>query len=322
MTLRASVGLGLITFLAACASLSDLVTGPGACTLARVAEMPARIVGGAILVPVRIDGTAAEMMLDTGATSSLLSDEATPRLALPEDSGHRTLISGQGGVTLSRHARVRSLEVGGRTWSSLSLPVVRLVHNFKDAPLVAGILGGDRLSEFDVELDLPNGRMSLWHVAHCGGDFIRWNVPHYAIPLTRHYQNQMIAPVQINGRDATALVDWGASRTTVSGWFAAKLGVTPERLASDRLITSRGLDQNQLTTRIHRFDEVRIGPEILRGVAFLVADMHVEVGMTLGASFARRRRIWLSYATRQMFVAPPRKMEESPADSPTPRAAP
>jgi predicted aspartyl protease len=314
MTRRACIGLGLVALLAACAH------DPNDCYLERAAEMPVRMASGAILVPVRIDGTATEMMLDTGASSSLLSEEAAPRLGLAEDN-RQTLITGVGGAAVSRHARVRSLEVGGQTWTSLSLPIVRLAHKFTGAPLPAGILGADRLSEFDVELDFPHGQMRLWHVAHCGGDFVRWSLPHYVVPLARHSQNQMIAPAEINGHKVTALVDWGAAGTTVTGWFTTSLGVTPEMLASDRLIATSGLDQSRLPTRVHRFEELRIGAEVFRHPTLFVADLHLhDVGMTLGANFVRRRRIWLSYATRQMFVVPPSKTDESPPVASTHRA--
>lgn len=294
--------------LASCGSGYD----PATCVTERTAEIPARMSSGVILVPARIDGTDVESMLDTGASRSSLSDAAAPRLALPEDAGQQTVIVGVGGVTISRHAKVRSLEVGGQMWTSLSLTIVRLAQNFNDAPLVAGILGADRLSEFDVELDIPHGHMTLWRVAHCGGDFVRWNSPHYVVPLTRRYENQMIAPAEVNGQKVTAIVDWGATRTSVTGWFAARLGVTPEMLESDRLTGTLGLDQSRLPTRVHRFDVLRIGAEVIRDPRLFVADLRLnEVGMSLGANFVRRRRIWLSYATLQMFVVPPETGETS-----------
>jgi hypothetical protein len=88
--------------------------------------------------------------------------------------------------------------------------------------------------------------------------------------------------------------------------------VTPEMLESDRLTGTLGLDQSRLPTRVHRFDVLRIGAEVIRDPRLFVADLRLnEVGMSLGANFVRRRRIWLSYATLQMFVVPPETGETS-----------
>ena len=317
MIARIGIVLGFLICLTACSPLGDWSAGPNACAPERVAEIPVRIVHGAALVPVRVDGTEAEMMLDTAA-STLLSEEVAARLGLAEDTSRKTWITSIGGVTIARHVRVRSLEIGGQTSASLNLPVARAGHKFKEPPLFAGILGADQLSKFDIELNLPRGRVTFWRVAHCAGDFVRWNEPHYAIPLTRDYQNHMIAAARIDGHDVNAYVDWGASATTVLSWFSANLGITPEMLASEPLIASIGVDQKRLPTRVHRFETLQIGTEVIRGPRLLIANLSFhEVGMLLGLNFARGRRIWLSYATRQMFVAPPARRNEQrpPADA-------
>jgi hypothetical protein len=57
--------------------------------------------------------------------------------------------------------------------------------------------------------------------------------------------------------------------------------------------------------RLHRFAELRIGPDVSRDPRLWVASAHVVpiVDMLLGVDWLRSRRVWLSYATRQFFVA-------------------
>jgi predicted aspartyl protease len=319
--MRAFVPLGLfcvLTSLTACAtapeSTADTGTASGGtCKLERVAEMPVRFVEGAILVSGHINQTQVQMQLDTGATTSMLDEDVATRLALPADPYRRTTLHGTGGEIVSHNTLVRSFEVGGQEWQSMSIATGHLAGKFHETPPVAGLLGGDRLSSFDLELDVPNGRMTLWSVAHCEGDFVRWNVPHYAIPLARHSPNRMVAQVDIDAHPVEALVDWGARSTTITDSVAAGVGVTPDMLASDRSGRSWGVDQTQTSVRLHRFSALRVGRETFHNIGLPVADLRVqEVGMLLGADYVRSRRIWLSYATRQMFIVPP-KFAKPPA---------
>jgi predicted aspartyl protease len=131
-------------------------------------------------------------------------------------------------------------------------------------------------------------------------------VPHYAIPLIRHTPNRLIASVDVDGQPVEALIDWGAKSTTITGAAAITAGVTPAMLATDRTGSSWGVDRNQNVVHLHRFEALVVGRETFHNVGMNVADLHVqEVGMLLGADYAHTRRIWLSYATQQMFVVPP-----------------
>jgi predicted aspartyl protease len=297
----------LLVTLAACANVSEPAADTAACKIDRVAETPVRIVAGGMLVPGRINGNAVQMVLDTGATGSLLDNAEARRLSLPADPHRRTTVVGVGGETLTQNTLIQSFEIGGQEWQTMSIATGHLPQKFNESPPVAGLLGADRLSSFDVELDIPHGRMTLWHVAHCAGDFVGWAEPHYVVPLMRHNPNRMVAPVDIDGHRIVALIDWGANTTTLTSQVAAELGVTPAMLAGDRLSTSRGVDQTQKQVRLHHFDEVRIGGETFHHLGLFVSDLHLqEAGMLLGADYMRTRRIWLSYATRQIFVVPPK----------------
>ncbi|MDR3537436.1 MAG: retropepsin-like aspartic protease [Acetobacteraceae bacterium] len=280
---------------------------PATCKLEREADIPVKVSDGGLLVPALINQTPVQLQVDTGATGSMLDQLTVARLALPADARRTTTLHGTGGDVVTLNARVLSLEVGGEQWQSLSMATGRLLRRTQEDPPVAGLLGADRLASFDVELDVPHGRMVLWNVSHCSGDFVPWTVSHYAVPLVRHIPNRMVAEVAVNGQPVSALIDWGARNTVMTGGVANTLGITPAMLMHDRTGTSWGIDQNRTSFWVHPFDELRIGREVFHHVGIQVADVHAqEAGMLLGADYARTRRIWLSYATRQMFVVPPR----------------
>jgi predicted aspartyl protease len=299
--------LGFAVVLTACATSSPPeTTAADTCTVDRVADVPAHVVGGAIAVAARINGSPVQMVLDTGATVSILDPLMVDVLGLPDDPHRQTTLHGVGGEVLSRNALIDSFEIGGQEWQSMSLATGRLPNNLPADPPVAGVLGADRLSSFDVELDIPHGRMTLWDVRHCSGDFVRWSFPHFAVPLARRERNRMVAGIDIDGRPVTALIAWGARASSMTGDAAERLGVTPDMLEKDRMETLRGSDRNDIAVRLHRFDAVRIGRQMIRQAAIRVGGLHLnDVDMLLGADYARTRHIWLSYATRQMFVAVP-----------------
>jgi predicted aspartyl protease len=299
--------LCLAVALTACATdPSPETTAADTCTVDHVADVPVHLVGGAIAVAAKINGSPVQMVLDTGATVSMLDPLMVDVLGLPDDPHRQTTVHGVGGEVLSRNALIDSFEIGGQQWQSMSLSTGRLPNNLPADPPVAGVLGADRLSSFDVELDVPHGRMTLWDVRHCSGDFVRWDVPHFAIPLTRRERNRMVAGIEIDGRPATALVAWGARASSMTEEAAARLGVAPDLLEKDHTETLRGSDRNDIAVRLHRFDAVRIGRQVIHHAAIRVGGLHLnDVDMLLGADYARTRHIWLSYATRQMFVAVP-----------------
>jgi len=57
----------------------------------------------------------------------------------------------------------------------------------------------------------------------------------------------------------------------------------------------------------HQFAERRVGPVSTRNPVMWVAAAHVVpiVDMLLGADWLRTRHVWVSFATKQLFVAKP-----------------
>ena len=268
--------------------------------------LPVRFVQGHILVPVSINHTPVQLLVDTGASASMLTPDAAAILRLPPDLNRTTTVHGTGGSVITRNVLIQSFEVGGNGSLVRSVVTGKLDQQYQEDPPVAGLLGVDYLDHFDIELDVPNHRMALWRVQNCTRDFLTWQVPHFTIPLLLYQPNRLVAHVRIDGHPVTALIDWGARATTITSATATALGVTPDMLALDRSGTSHGIDQTEVPFRLHRFAEVSIGLATFRNAPLEVADLRVsDVGMLLGADYFRTRHVWLSYATEQMFVERP-----------------
>ena len=308
--MRRAAACLLSCLLAACAAQHP--PSVAACSMDKVAELPVRIVGGAVMIPASINHTAVQMELDTGAEMTTVTPSAASELRLPPDARRRTLVHATGGDVTSRNQIVWNFEVGHQLWQDQSFTLVDLARTLHEDPPVAGLLGADLLSEFDVELDLPHGRMALWEVHDCAGDFAWPDVPHYRLELQRHPPNKLVTQVRVQGQTLTALIDWGANATMMTDAAAARLGVTPDMLNHDPSGHQNGADRREGVVHLHQFTDVQIGPEHFHLLRMQVAPIHVrDADALLGIDYARRRRLWLSYATGQMFVALPQQTAQA-----------
>ena len=121
----------------------------------------------------------ATFILDTGAQRSVVTQEAVQRLGLSRDEWVGTTMSGIGGIDRRPNAEPRSLSLGG-------VPLVRRTLNHDTSMTVGilpapcrqsridGLLGRDFLSLFDLDLDVPGRRLTLYQVNDCTGRFLPW----------------------------------------------------------------------------------------------------------------------------------------------------
>ena len=90
---------------------------------------------------------------------------------------------------------------------------------------------------------------------------------------------------------------------TVSDRLAERAGVTEADLAQDRSATAFGASPEMVALRLHRFHDFRIGPISAREPLLPVVPMPEALGDALiGANFLAGRRVWLSYASQQVYV--------------------
>ena len=282
-----------------------------ACSVELRATVPLQLVRGNILLTVTINDTDAVFIMDTGAERTLMSDDAAGRLGLERDGWVSTALRGIGGIVERPNALPRSLRLGTlalrrRTLTGdTSVTVGPLPVNQLDGRPIAGLLGRDFLTPFDLDLDLPARRLTLYDVQGCGAGFLPWTTPYAAIPATTPAGNAMVIEAWLDGRPLRTLLDTGASSSLLTASGIYLLGLTPEVLAHDYAGHGFGVGSAPVLMRLHRFAELRVGSDVSRGPQIWVAATRVVpiVDMLLGVDWLHSRRVWLSYATRQMFVA-------------------
>jgi predicted aspartyl protease len=114
-----------------------------------------------VLVPVRVNGRGPyDFVLDTGASSSTISESLSQRLRLPR-TGQTAHVRGVAGDTVVPVVAVRRWTLGGQRLQGNDLPVLDLGGDF-GAGQVNGLLGSDELRRFGaVRLDYKNRRLIL-----------------------------------------------------------------------------------------------------------------------------------------------------------------
>ena len=285
----------------------------GACTVDHQATVALRVNGAVITVPVEVNGITATFIVDTGAQRSVVSEAAVRRLGLARDQWIGTTMRGIGGIDRRPNADPRSLSLGGvplvrRTVkhdTSLTVAVLPLATAGNQS--IDGLLGRDFLSLFDLDLDVPAHRIGLYRVDDCAGRFLPWSSDYAAIPIAVPAEQAIIVPVILDGRTLRALLDSGASSSLVAAPGIYKLRLDPTILAADPSGQITGLGSRVLTVHRHQFSELQVGNQTVEMPSLWVEPLRLSpiVDMLLGADWLAARRVWISFATRQLFVAAP-----------------
>lgn len=305
--------LSLLVLLAACAGPAPDVSG-GVCSLDRRAVLPVAVVQNVPLVGVLINGQPATMVLDTGANLTMLTQTAARRLGLVPEAGVAVETVSAGGAGVAGAARIGGLLLGGTELPGRLVGVVPISLPSWAGGRVDGLLGTDVLADYDVELDLPNGTVTLYRARPCLDALPPWPAPFQTLERREVASGALFVPVWLDGVGLTALLDTGTSLTVVTPRVAWAAGVPGEVLARAPVLQGVTPGPSSLTTRAVRFRELRLGDEAWRGPVLLVGPLPPSAGDgLLGGDYLANRRVWLSFATGQVFVTRPRLDASGPA---------
>ncbi len=208
-------------------------TAQAACRVEPRGVVPVDAVDGHIMVTVAVNDVAATFILDTGADRTLMGEDVVRRLGVERDGWVASTVRGIAGIEERPNALPRSLRLGAtllrrRTITGdTSVTVGPLPVNEIAGRPIAGLLGRDFLSPFDLDLDLPEHRMTLYDVRGCDARFLPWTSPYAAIPATTPMGAALVVPVLIDGRPLRALIDSGASASLITAPGIYRLGLTP-----------------------------------------------------------------------------------------------
>ncbi|HJS86683.1 MAG TPA: retropepsin-like aspartic protease, partial [Acetobacteraceae bacterium] len=145
-------------------------------------------------------------------------------------------------------------------------------------------------------------RRMLWSVSGCAGRFLPWREPYEAIAALPEYGDALVLPVLADGKSLRALPDTGATETLLGAPGVIRLGLEGPGASAGAV---RGFGTRARPAWEVRLSSLRVGDQVERGVPVLATwlRLYPVVDMLLGADWFSARRVWLSYATKQVFVS-------------------
>jgi predicted aspartyl protease len=278
--------------------------GVGVCRTIRLAETAVAMLSNQPIVKVFANSAAVLLLLDTGAEATVLTPAAAQRIG----AQHARVEWGRQMHGLTGDIPAGELELRNLTIGGVEVPRRRVrvgpieIVNALSGPL-DGVLGADILRSFDIDLDLPGRRMSLYQGQSCAAASPAWAQPYVRIAAGRSPSNRLSFSVQLDGRRISALFDSGAQYSVLSTRIALALGVTEAVLARDPPVTVRGADGEQLSAHAHRFFRLEVDGEVIRNAEIDVTEISLnEADLVLGIDFLGSRRVWISYGSQQLFL--------------------
>ncbi len=310
----ALVALGLATGLAMPASFA--AGAPASCTLARIAEWHTRPTRGQPIVSGTINGQPVGIMLDTGASRSIILRSAAERLGLVRYGARGSRMAGVGGETAVESVLLDEFAIGDdvhRNWRVL----VAGEHAFGGD--VALIVGEDLFRRAEIEFDLAHDTVRLFQARDCeGASLAYWATEGAgAVDLESTPGGTIEVNVEINGRPVVAMLDSGAFASVLTTSRASALGVTPQTAGVVSAGCSTGIGEKSIEFWVGPFASFRIGDELIRnprirfgdtwkfstfkGAGLLSSRPAGLPDMLLGADFLRSHRVLIAHSQRKMY---------------------
>lgn len=294
----------LVMLLAACAQ-TGLFDAATTCDYQMRATVPLDAAHGRPLVDAEVNGDPVRLIVDTGAETTLLTSAAAERLGVAATGAPLRLV-GVGGEGAGSATTVHSLAIG--ELELRNLPVVVDSDSENSGPSLGkvadGILGLDVLSHFDVDLDMPNGRITFYRARMCEGGRPDWTLAYATLDAEVSARLHLIVPVGLDNQTLSATVDSGSNSTVLADRDMARFGLTVAVLRRDPIIRVRGIAPTLSPIRVHRFAALTIGDLLFLHPEIPVSPLPDFVGdMLLGSDVLREHRAWLSWASGRVYVA-------------------
>lgn len=300
-----------------------VLAAPAACQLVKIGELTVTTAHNAPLAAVSINGHAAQMLVDTGATRSSLWRPALESLGL--HSVHSDVkFYGANGPDDADIVTVRDFLLGDYAVHDVRMYVLGRATG---PAHFAGLLGEDVLSKVDVEFDLPSGAIRLFTPRNCSGDqVVYWAQAYSMMPLVHSLGsgNWPEVEVSLNGHKALALLASGAGVSTVTSQLVQRPGMAPLTPPTGAA-PMQGIAAQSLATEVAVFPTLSIGQEQIQNVKLRVADVlgrdkEVHAGslmkanpvvgsdysavwpeMFIGADFFLAHRIYIAHSQGKVY---------------------
>jgi clan AA aspartic protease (TIGR02281 family) len=294
---------GLLCLLAAGCSTQSLSRLTAGCGVGKDAALPVELRGQLPVVQAVVNDRVANLIIDTGATTTVLNQAAASVLGLQRLAGPGFDYTTVQGTGIAARASIATLRLANLTLSDVSVGVT------PDTP-EDGVLGLDVLAQFDLDVNLPKREIVLHEGGLCPGQPPPYATGALELPAARLVRSgagvveaYLMVPVRLDGVPTFGMLDSGAAAgSLVSKAFAERAGM-PDSPAGG-FISVLGFGASA-TLGQHRFGELLVGREqFLQPTLLVGGDPRVVFPVILGYDYFITHRIWFNFAADRIFVVP------------------
>ncbi len=273
-------------------------------------EVPLVYDSGRVLVPVRV-GAADSLVfiLDTAGGGSVVSPETVARLGIPASAGDSVQVMGASGAVRLRQVPLPAVSLGGARVEGITAVVAETARFRRSAgPAYAGVLGNDFLRAFDVEVDVPAGRLRLWRR---GADAApRPGAAPAAVANLSPMPGFVMFDVAVGDSTVRAILDSGAAHSTLNWRAAAGAGVTRATPGMRVTRAAGGMSGDTVESHLYTFDRVEVEGLRFPPLEMRISDLPVFAAlglgsrptMLVGADLLRACRVFISYSERRVHL--------------------
>ncbi|MDE2500567.1 MAG: aspartyl protease family protein [Alphaproteobacteria bacterium] len=260
---------------------------------------------GGVYVPANVAGKRLKLLVDTGGTFSMLTENTVASLGLYRERIQIPRMAMYGGYQLNRFVRIGEVQIGSITVDTggfLVMPDARIPAE------LSGTLAPDILSRFDVELDFARARFNLFSPNHCDGQTLFSATGAVTqVPVQLDAQHHIIVPVQVDGRSMTAYLDTGATRSEMSLEAAERIFGLGQNSAELRPLNEP--DSEQGTVR-YPFKSLSIGGVTVNNPYLPLVPNRLSrrssggPPLILGMTILRHYHLYIVYSERYLYLTP------------------
>ncbi|MDE1145502.1 MAG: retroviral-like aspartic protease family protein [Azospirillaceae bacterium] len=278
------------------------------CKLGKLGTLNLTMDGNMPLLDATVNDQKVYLLMDTGAALSLITKPATDRLQLTRHAVPFASVEGVGGRAQLYVARVKELKLGEWTARNIDMPVSS--NHDIGAPDIAGILGENFLSQFDLDIDIAHNSVVLLKAMDCDDDtpLVLWQGNYADADIGRSQQGnpKIWLTVKLNGQDVHAILDTGAYTSVLTQRAAERAGIKPDSPGVTRSGGSQGIGDNEVQDYVGVFDSFELGDEQIKHVRLRFGDLFEHRGynvpeMLLGLDFLRAHRVMVAHSQRKIY---------------------
>ena len=284
----------------------EAAAGPEGCQYLEIARAPIRYTGLHLSPSIQasINDKPATMLVDTGAFSSFLTMEGARRhgLRMEPSFGEVEGISGTSGLFI---ARVERLSFGPGTTVRASMPVLA---DMAHSPSWDGLVGAYFLFQADLELHFGAREIKFFRPEQCDSAFLGyWDARAVVVPMG-FWSGKRKTPyftIRVNGRELKAVIDSGASASSMTLRAARSIGVRMKGAGAREAGYASGIGREQARQWVVRFDSVQIGNESILDTDLTVIEAQgaIDADVLLGEDFLRSHRVLFAMSQKKIYLS-------------------